>query len=234
MIGQIVNFTNEINPIQFLNEQFNNQHIEKVFAKGEYVYTPQQAANKIYFIMEGRVKISTFNNAGKEITKSILSPGEIFGELSLANEKTRHNFAIALDKVKLAILSKEQADRMMKHNHNIYDMMMKRMGSRIMELENRLESLLFKDSRSRVIDFLTNLTIKKGRRVGFEREVRDFLTHKEIANLTETSRQTVTTVLNELRNKNILTFNRRRLLVRDLDALRAEIGQRSNYRVKNW
>jgi CRP-like cAMP-binding protein len=54
--------------------------------------------------------------------------------------------------------------------------------------------------------------------------VRKFLTHQEIANLTATSRQTVTTVLNELRNKNILTFNRRRLLIRDMDALAKAAG----------
>ncbi len=54
--------------------------------------------------------------------------------------------------------------------------------------------------------------------------VRRFLTHQEIANLTATSRQTVTTVLNELRSKNILTFNRRRLLVRDMELLVAEVA----------
>ncbi|RMG79696.1 MAG: helix-turn-helix domain-containing protein, partial [Bacteroidetes bacterium] len=51
-----------------------------------------------------------------------------------------------------------------------------------------------------------------------------FMTHQEIANLTATSRQTVTTVLNELRTKNILTFNRKRLLIRDMEQLRKEIG----------
>ena len=50
------------------------------------------------------------------------------------------------------------------------------------------------------------------------------MTHQEIANLTATSRQTVTTILNELRNKNIITFNRRRLLIRDMDLLAQEAG----------
>jgi CRP-like cAMP-binding protein len=59
--------------------------------------------------------------------------------------------------------------------------------------------------------------------VGFERVVRKFITHQEIANLTATSRQTVTTVLNELRAKNLLTFNRKRLLIRDMDKLSEEM-----------
>ena len=64
---------------------------------------------------------------------------------------------------------------------------------------------------------------KRGQRVGYEWVVRKFITHQEIANLTATSRQTVTTVLNELRSKNLLTFNRKRLLIRDRDKLSEEM-----------
>jgi CRP-like cAMP-binding protein len=99
---------------------------------------------------------------------------------------------------------------------------MRTMGSRMLEMENRLQSLVFKDSRTRIIDYLVSLVHKKGQRVGYEMLVRKFLTHQEIANLTATSRQTVTTVLNELRNKDILTFDRKRLLVRDMEALEKE------------
>ena len=45
------------------------------------------------------------------------------------------------------------------------------------------------------------------------------MTHQEIASITATSRQTVTTVLNELREDNILSFNRQRLLIRDMSQL---------------
>ena len=100
---------------------------------------------------------------------------------------------------------------------------MKMMGSKVLEMENRLESLVFKDSRSRIVEFIQELVKKRGQRVGYEWVVRNFITHQEIANLTATSRQTVTTVLNELRSADILTFNRKRLLVRDLEKLTAEI-----------
>jgi CRP-like cAMP-binding protein len=100
--------------------------------------------------------------------------------------------------------------------------LMRILGSRVLEMEQRLESLIFKDSRTRIIDFLLDLGERKGQRVGYEVLVRRFLTHQEIANLTATSRQTVTTVLNDLRNKNILTFNRRRLLIRDMEQLAQE------------
>jgi CRP-like cAMP-binding protein len=111
---------------------------------------------------------------------------------------------------------------LMKDHNGLTLFIMKILGSRVLEMEQRLESLVFKDSRSRIVEFLLDLVKKKGQRVGYEWVVRKFITHQEIANLTATSRQTVTTVLNELRTKNLLTFNRKRLLVRDLDQLTAE------------
>jgi CRP/FNR family cyclic AMP-dependent transcriptional regulator len=105
-------------------------------------------------------------------------------------------------------------------DHNGLNMFLMRiMGSRVLEMEKRLESLVFKDSRTRIVEYLRDLATNKGQRVGYEMLVRNFLTHQEIANLTATSRQTVTTVLNELRNDNILTFNRKRLLIRDMEKL---------------
>jgi CRP-like cAMP-binding protein len=73
------------------------------------------------------------------------------------------------------------------------------------------------------VEFLVNLARTKGQRVGYEWLIRKPVTHQEIANLTATSRQTVTTTLNDLRFKKLLTFNRSRLLIRDLDKLTEEM-----------
>jgi len=73
------------------------------------------------------------------------------------------------------------------------------------------------------VECLVKLTAQKGQQVGYEWVLRNPITHQEIANLTATSRQTVTTTLNDLRYARILTFNRKRLLVRDLEKLKAEI-----------
>jgi len=176
----------------------------KSFKKSDYIYMPDEHADKIYFINDGRIKIGTYSDTGKEITKSILTQGEVFGD-------------------SVCIMSVAEMKSMMKDHSTLSLFMMNIMGSRVLEMEQRLESLVFKDSRTRIVEFLEGLAKKKGQRVGYEMLVRKFLTHQEIANLTATSRQTVTTVLNELRTKNVLTFNRQRLLIRDMDLLRAEV-----------
>jgi CRP-like cAMP-binding protein len=111
---------------------------------------------------------------------------------------------------------------LLKHN-TFQKFMMTLIGKRIVSGEKRLESLVFKDSRTRIVEYLLELVNTKGQRVGYELLVRKFNTHQEIANLTATSRQTVTTLLNDLRNKNILTFDRKRLLIRDIDMLKKEV-----------
>ena len=210
----------------FCPEKMNSQDHSirhKTFSKGEYLYLPEDSSDCIFFLASGRVKIGSYNQSGKEITKTILSKGEVFGELSLMGEEKRRDFSVAMEPTECCIVPVKEMKSLIRNHSSLSMFLMRIIGSRMMEMEQRLESLVFKDSRTRIIEFLKNLADKKGQRVGYEILVRKFLTHQEIANLTATSRQTVTTVLNELRNKNILTFNRRRLLIRDMDALQKEM-----------
>lgn len=193
------------------------------FKKGDYIYLPDEHSDKIYFLTSGRVKIGSYSKSGKEITKAILTKGEVFGELALIGEEKRRDFAFAMENTHVCVLTVEEMRALMRDHNGLSLFLMKALGSRVLEMEQRLESLVFKDSRSRIVEFLVDLVEKRGQRVGYEYVVRKFITHQEIANLTATSRQTVTTVLNELRNRNLLTFNRKRLLVRDMDGLRSEI-----------
>lgn len=202
-----------------------DQHTHREFKKGEYIFLPDEHADKVYFVFDGRVKIGTYGDEGKEITKVLLGPGEVFGELAIVggNEK-RRDFAYAMEKTITCVLSMDQIKSLMREYNGFSLFMMQIMGRRVLDMEKRLESLVFKDSRSRIVEYLWNLGSNKGQRVGYEMVVRKFNTHQEIANLTATSRQTVTTVLNELRNKNLLTFDRKRLLIRDMEQLKKEIA----------
>ncbi|MEM1319122.1 MAG: Crp/Fnr family transcriptional regulator [Bacteroidota bacterium] len=206
----------------FCPQKLGNAHdtmMHKTFKKGEYIYLQDDQSDKIFFLNDGRVKIGNYSESGKEITKAILTKGEVFGELSLIGEEKRRDFAQAMEETTTCVLSVDEMKGLMRDHSGLSLFLMKIMGSRVLEMEQRLESLVFKDSRTRIIEFLRDLATKKGQRVGYEMLVRKFMTHQEIANLTATSRQTVTTVLNELRTKNILTFNRRRLLIRDMEKL---------------
>ena len=60
-----------------------DQTTHREFKKGDYIFLPDEHADKVYFIFEGRVKIGTYGEEGKEITKVMLNSGEVFGELAM-------------------------------------------------------------------------------------------------------------------------------------------------------
>jgi CRP-like cAMP-binding protein len=196
------------------------RHSVHVFKKEETIYNVNDPSDHIYMISEGRVKIDTKSENGKTIIKAILGENDLFGEMALTGELLRIDNATALeDGTKVFSLAKEEVLETMKNNQSLSNQMLHILGSRIRKTEKRIEALLHKDARTRIIDFLRDLALERGRKVGFETMIKNHFTHKDMANLTGTSRQTVTTVLNNLKEKNIINFDRRRILIRDMALL---------------
>jgi len=197
------------------------RHTFNYFKKDQFIYFPDEPAQYIYMIAEGRVRIGRYLDDGKEIVTAILGMGEIFGELALAGEEKRTDFAQAMDdKTTVCPLSIEELKQLMYGNQELSFKMLKLVGLRLMKLERKLELLVFKDARTRIIEFIKDSATWKGKKVGYETLVPTKLTHKDIAALTGTSRQTVTTILNELKEKNLINFDRKKILVRDLANLK--------------
>ncbi|MBL7833749.1 MAG: Crp/Fnr family transcriptional regulator [Cyclobacteriaceae bacterium] len=191
------------------------------FKKDDFIYIPDDQADHIYMIAHGRVKIGHYLEDGKEVISSILTGGEIFGELALAGETIRRDFAQVMDdKTSICPLSIGELKQLMYGDKELSFKILKLVGLRLMKLERKLELLVFKDARTRIVEFLKDAASWKGQKVGFETMIPTRLTHKDIASLTGTSRQTVTSILNELKEKNLIYFDRKKILVRDLDNLR--------------
>jgi CRP/FNR family cyclic AMP-dependent transcriptional regulator len=191
------------------------------FKKDQFIYFPDEPATYIYMISNGRVRIGHYLDDGKEVVKSILTNGEIFGELALAGEEKRGDFAQAMDdKTMVCPLSIDELKNLMFEDKELSFKILKLIGFRLMKLERKLELLVFKDARTRIIEFLKDAASWKGKKVGFETMIPTRLTHKDIASLTGTSRQTVTTILNDLKDQNLINFDRKKILIRDLENLR--------------
>ncbi|WP_462247837.1 Crp/Fnr family transcriptional regulator [Ekhidna sp.] len=197
-----------------------DKHIPGVYKKDDFIYFKDQSSENIYMVSSGRVKIGTYGPDGKEIVKAILTRGEVFGELALAGEEKRQDFAQAMDNdTHVCSMTIEDLQNLMVDNKELNLKILKIVGFRLRKMERKIESLVFKDARTRIVDFLKEMAEEKGQKVGFEMMIKNHLTHKDIASLTGTSRQTVTTVMNELREKNLINFDRRRILIRDLEKL---------------
>jgi len=214
----------QINLFKDLSEKemeiLDEKTVMKSAAKNDYVYFPQEPSKILFFLKKGRIKIGTYSSDGKEIIKKILYPGEVFGEMGIVGEDTRKDFAMALDDdTRMCTLSIDEFKEMMDSNSRLSMEVTKQIGERLRSVERRLESLIFKDARERIIDFMIEMAQNYGKKIGFETLVKHDLTHQDIANLTATSRQTVTTVLNDLKDKDLIYMERKRFLIRDIEQL---------------
>ncbi len=185
-----------------------------------FIYMPGELSEHVYFLAQGSVKIGTHSSDGKEIIKSLIHPLAAFGELGLVGETKRQDFAQVLkEKVFLFAVRVIDFKTLMRQNFALCDQIMSSFGQRLVKAEHKLESLIFKDARTRIIEFIKDSVNDRGKRVGYEMLLKHSLTHQDIANITCTSRQTVTLVLNELRKSDLIYFNRGRILVRDMNQL---------------
>jgi len=196
------------------------KHEFVTYRKEKFIYMPDDSATHIYMIVRGRVKIGHYLESGEEVLSAILTTGEIFGELAMAGEEKRKDFAQTMEETTICPLTTEELKELMYENKELSFKILKLIGLRIMKLERKLELLVFKDARTRIVEFLKDSAAWKGKKVGLETMIQTNLTHKDIASLTGTSRQTVTTILNELKERNLINFNRKQILIRDLDNLK--------------
>lgn len=192
----------------------------KIKPKFSYVYLPDEPSEHIFFLAKGMIKIATHSDDGKEVIKSITQPLAMFGELGIIGESRRQDLAQALrEEIHIYQLRVEDLKKLMRSNFQLCDRIMGLFGNRLLRAENKLESLIFKDARTRIIEFIKDSVERSGRRIGYEMLLKHSLTHQDIANITCTSRQTVTLVLNELRKSDLIYFNRGKILVRDMARL---------------
>lgn len=192
-----------------------------IIPKFQFIYHQGDAAMHLYLLSQGVVKIGTFHSDGREIIKQILHPEAIFGELSVICEERHNNYALTFNsEVHLYRISIQDFRGLLQRSPGLYFNILSMIGRKLKHTEKRLESLIFKDARERIVDFLKQNAEKHGMRVGYETMFKHNFTQQDIANFTGTSRQTVTSVLNDLRKSNMIYFNRRSVLIRDMATLR--------------
>lgn len=189
--------------------------------KYSYIYMAEDPSEYIYFLLKGTIKIVTHSGEEKEVIKAILHPLSMFGELGVVGEQGRSDYAKAMNQeVHYFVLKVEDLRKLMRTNYRLCTKILTMIGNRLKKAESRLESLIFKDARTRIIDFLKESAEKRGSKIGIdEMLVKHSLTQQDIANITGTSRQTVTSVLNDLKKLNLIHFTRRSILIRDLRKL---------------
>ena len=147
----------------------------------------------------------------------------LFGESFLTGELMRRDFAYSMeDNTEVLEIDAHVLLSISRNNFGFAQMLLSFIGDKLRYTEQQLEKVVLKDSKSRIMEYLHQMGVEQGKLVGMETLVRHNMTHQDIADLTGTSRQMVTAVLNQLKRQNLLYFNRKKILFRNLSALPGE------------
>lgn len=180
--------------------------------KGESIYMDDGFDSRIYLLSKGKIKISEIDDRGDELIKEILTATEIFGDVSLDGTVSDDEFAEALtENTVICSFKSTEFKQLMQGNAILAMNFIQHVSAKFRRLENRHANLVFKDAKSRLISFFRDWANREGSRVGDRIKLNNYLTHNDIAGIISTSRQSVTTLLNELKEGGVIYYNRKHI-----------------------
>lgn len=199
-------------------EELNIVHNFIETPRDEYVYFEAFHHNKLYFIKEGYIRIGYISEEGVEVIREIIQKGEIFGQITLEKNNLNGEFAKAYKSdVSLCAFTVDDFQKLLRKRPDLALKFTMQVGSKLRVVENRLLNLLNRDVKSRLLNFLWQfIQVHFPALPQSDSRIPNYLTHEDIAHLIGASRQTVTTLLNELAADGILIYSRQELYFPDV------------------
>ncbi len=174
---------------------------ETTLKRGEPLFHEGDAGDRLYVIVEGKVKLSHTSDDGRENLIAILGPGEIIGELSLFDLGARSSTVTAIAPSKFLYLSHKDMMNYIDEHPTMAKSMLRELATRLRNTNDQMADLVFSDVPGRVAKALIDLAERFGERTPEGIYVAHDLTQEELAHLVGASRETV--------NKSLADFTAR-------------------------
>ncbi|NCJ07715.1 global nitrogen regulator NtcA [Synechococcales cyanobacterium C] len=206
------------NPLASVFRQMSSGSFPPVtesYDRGKTIFFPGDPAERVYFLMKGAVKLSRVYEAGEEITVALLRENSVFGVLSLLTKHRSDRFyhAVAFTPVELLSVPIEQVEKAMKEDSELPMVLLRGLSSRILQTEMMIETLAHRDMGSRLVSFLLILCRDFGAPSGNGITVDLKLSHQAIAEAIGSTRVTVTRLLGELRDQEMISIHKKKITV---------------------
>jgi CRP-like cAMP-binding protein len=182
--------------------------------KGRVFYRPEETGEILFLLKQGRVQLYRISPEGKKLTIATLGPGSIFGEMSMIGQGMYNTFAEAIEECTLCVMSRNDLERILIVKPQIGLRIVETLGRRLREAEARLEDIAFKNIPARLASLLLRLHEEQGDTI-------EGYTHQDLAEMIGTYRETTTQTLNDFKRDGLLDIGRKRLMLYDLEGLRA-------------
>jgi CRP-like cAMP-binding protein len=187
-------------------------------AKDTVIFHGGDAADAVYVISSGKVKVVTTSTDGKEFILTVLGAGQVFGEMALVEEAPRSASVVTLTSVDLVAIKRDDFHHLLNTSPGISRSLLAILSRRLRRANSKMESLAYMDVAGRLARYLLDLARDHGQRMGKGWIVVRRPTHSDIAHSIGTSRETVSRLINEfeegfgLVNKGKFTYIRENLL----------------------
>lgn len=188
--------------------------------KGEIIYFSSSDVPRIFLLKKGNIKIVSVDEAGNETIKDIIQKGDLFGELTLENDKNSNEYAKALtDEIVICSFLMSDFEDLLLRNPSLALSYTKFVGLKMKRIKNNYANLVSKDAKTRLYQFLKDWGENEGKKEGNRITIENYLTQNDIAQIICTSRQTTTQLLNEMETLGILHYNRKEIIIPDTTKL---------------
>jgi CRP/FNR family cyclic AMP-dependent transcriptional regulator len=182
------------------------------FAKGAFLWQPDDLADRIYFLRTGRVVITTAKPDDRPIALRTIEPDQPFGELCLCSVRTglRGSTACALAASEVFEIKLNNFLGYLHTNRVALDALMFTLCMRLTDAEHRIEVMAHRGAEQRLGRLLLRLATSRGRkgRAAFKDTVIVSVSHNELAQLAGMSRPHVTVTMGRLRRRSLVQYQR--------------------------
>src|SRR3954469_2786689 len=187
--------------------------------RGHVVFREGDAGDRLFVVLDGKVKISRTASDGRENLLTVLGPGEMFGELSLFDPGPRTATATTVTDSALASLDHDDLRPLLLAQPTVAVQLLAALAQRLRRTNEAMADLVFSDVPGRVAKALLDLAERFGDPESDGVRVRHDLTQEELAQLVGASRETVNKALSEFANRGWLRLEGRSVLLLDRERL---------------
>ena len=194
--------------------------IETSLRRGEILFNEGDPGDRLYVLIDGKVKLGHTAPDGRENLLAVLGPGEILGELTLFDPGPRSTTAKAVAPTHLLELQHKDLMAFLDTRPELAKHMLRALAQRLRRTNTALADLVFSDVPGRVAKALLDLADRFGERTDEGLYVPHELTQEELAQLVGASRETVNKSLAEFVSRGWIRLDGRAVLLLDVDRLR--------------
>ena len=187
------------------------------YARRDVVLQKGGVGDSLLFLLSGQLQVIDITEDGRAIGLRMLAPGDFFGEIAVINGSIRSASVVALTPVLVALLPRATALHLFAHSPSVAMQMLRFLAEKV-QRDSQFRALLsIHNTSKRIYNFIDLI---KEKAPGDIDVIENLPTHQDIANMINTSRETVTRTLLTLVQQGIIQKGTHRLIIVDPEGLK--------------